>query len=840
MTIDVEGLVDALTLDEKAALTAGADLWSTVGVPRLGIPKVWVTDGPNGARGRTMGAVGPTSVCVPCGSAIGATWNADLIERVGTMLGDEARTKGARVLLAPTVNIHRSPLAGRNFECYSEDPLLAGRLAAAFVRGVQSRGVATTVKHFVGNETEYERMTSNSVIDERTLREIYLLPFEIAVREGGALGIMTSYNRTNGAWCTEQPRLLQDIARGEWRFDGMFVSDWYAVVGTIAAAEAGLDLEMPGPPRGFGPAVADAVRSGALDEAVVDEQVRRLLAVFARIGALDDPAGADAAAEESVDRPEHRALAREAATESIVLLRNDGTLPLDAARVRRLAVIGPNADRARIMGGGSAALRPHYITTVLGSLRDTIGPGVEIVAERGVDNDRSTPALAIPLETDVFADPDFKGAAALHSTSVEAVFFNLGSPLDGVPPDGWSLRAHGTFTPTESGEHTFTLVQTGPSRVLVDGRVVLDGVADPPPAGRDFFGLGSQEMTAAVELVAGSPVDVVIEHSSRESKGMSGVKVGCRLPGGADLLERAITAAAGADVAVVVVGTTAEWETEGRDRRTMDLPADQDDLVRRVAAANPHTIVVVNTGAPVTMPWADDVAAVLQVWFGGQEMGNAVADVLTGAAEPSGRLPTTFPVRIEDNPSYGNFPGENGEVRYGEGVLVGYRWYDARHVPARFPFGHGGSYTTFTVGAPVLSSPTFARGDALTLDVEVANTGSRRGAEVVQCYVAPPAGRHVRPPKELKAFAKVWLEPGERTTVTLRLDDRAFAYWDPGQADWAGVSGRLSPAALGGRRPATRRLPGWHVEGGRYELHVGRSATAIDHVAPIDVAGEPA
>jgi beta-glucosidase len=850
MTTDVEALVDALTLDEKAALTTGADSWSTAGVPRLGIPKVWVTDGPNGARGRTMGAVGPTSACVPCGSALGATWNPDLIERVGAMLGDEARTKGARVLLAPTVNIHRSPLAGRNFECYSEDPLLAGRLAAAFVRGVQSRGVATTVKHFVGNETEYERMTSNSVIDERALREIYLLPFEIAVREGGALGIMTSYNRTNGAWCTEQPRLLQDIARREWRFDGMFVSDWYAVVGTVASAEAGLDLEMPGPPRGFGPAIADAVRSGALDESVVDAQVRRLLSVFSRVGALDgggdgtvgDAAGDGGAEapEESVDRPEHRALAREAATESIVLLRNDGALPLDAARLRTLAVIGPNADRARIMGGGSAALRPHYVTTVVGSLRDTFGASVQIVAERGVDNDRSTPALAIPLETEVFADPDFGGAAALRSTSVEAVFFNLGSPLDGVPPDGWSLRAHGTFNPTESGEHTFTLVQTGPSRVLVDGRVVLDGVADPPPPGREFFGLGSQEIAAAVELVAGSAVDVIIEHSSRGSKGMSGVKVGCRLPGGADLLERAVAAATGADAAVVVVGTTGEWETEGRDRRSMDLPAEQDDLVRRVAAVNPHTVVVVNTGAPVTMDWADDVAAVLQVWFGGQEMGNAVADVLTGAAEPSGRLPTTFPVRVEDNPSYGNFPGENGEVRYGEGVLVGYRWYDARHLPARFPFGHGGSYTTFAVGTPVLSSPTFARGDALTVDVEVVNTGTRRGAEVVQCYVAPPVGRHVRPPKELKAFAKVWLDPGERTTVALRLDDRAFAYWDPGQADWAEVSGRLSPAASGGRRPASRRPPGWYVEGGRYELHVGRSSTVIDHVVPVDVAGESA
>ena len=386
----VADLVAALTLDEKAALTAGADMWTTVGVPRLGIPPVRVTDGPNGARGTQLGPAGPTAACLPCGSALGATWNPDLLTEVGGVLAAEARTKGARVLLAPTVNMHRSPLAGRNFECYAEDPLLSGRLAAAFVRGAQAGGVATTVKHLVGNDAEHQRYTMSSDIDERTLREIYLRPFELAVRQGGSLGVMTSYNRVNGRWCTEQRDLLGGILRDEWGFDGFVVTDWYGVTGTAASADAGVDLEMPGPGRAFGPALAEAVRAGEVDEKAVDAQVTRLLGVFERVGALDDdgPGG-----EAAVDRPEHREVARRAATEAMVLLANDGLLPLDRAVLRTVAVIGPNADRAEIMGGGSASLRPHYRVTPLEALTAALGPDVTIVHERGCDNRRSTPLL---------------------------------------------------------------------------------------------------------------------------------------------------------------------------------------------------------------------------------------------------------------------------------------------------------------------------------------------------------------------------------------------------------------------------------------------------------------
>jgi beta-glucosidase len=847
----VDDLVAQLTLDEKASLTAGADMWSTVGVERLGIPSVVVTDGPNGARGATIpGAVDHTSACVPCGSALGATWSPEVVERIGAMLGDEARTKTARVLLAPTVNIHRSPLAGRNFECYSEDPLLSGRIAAAFVRGVQSRGVVTTVKHFAGNDAEFERNTANSVIDERTLREITLVPFELAVREGGALGIMTAYNRLNGPYCAEHEWLLHDVLRGDWGFEGFVVTDWFGQGSTAGSARAGLDLEMPGPGRIYGPALADAVRSGEVDGQLLDDAVRRLLRVLARVGALDDPPGAEP---QSVDRPDHRALCRIAATEATVLLRNepvDGApvLPFDPQTLRSLAVIGPNADRAQIMGGGSASLAPHYRVTPLDAIRERLGEKVRVRYAPGSDTDRTVPPLELGQVTAPGGEPGFSvelfsglrpGGEPVRRTHRDGRIIFFGDPapdVDGFDASSFSFRATGRFVSDTAGRYRFTMVQLGRARLLVDGRVAIEGMDDPPPPGESFFGLGSAEMAVEVDVEAGQAVELVVEWSSEGSAVLRGVQIACRALAAPDLLERAVATAADADVAVVIVGTNDDWESEGYDRESMDLPGDQDELIARVAAANPRTIVIVNTGSPVTMPWAGDVPAVLQVWFGGQEMAHAIVDVLTGGAEPAGRLPTTFPLRVEHNPSFGNFPGENGEVRYGEGLLVGYRWYDARELATRFPFGHGLSYTTFDIGTPAVSEGT---GGGVRVAVPVTNTGARRGAEVVQCYVAPPAARLFRPAKELKAFAKVWLDPGETTTVTLELDAvRAFAYWDPGDRTPAGATtGPAGIPALGGGPPRWRAPAdaGWIVEPGEYRLHVGRSAGDITHVVPVTV-----
>jgi beta-glucosidase len=471
------------------------------------------------------------------------------------------------------------------------------------------------------------------------------------------------------------------------------------------------------------------------------------------------------------------------------------------------------------MGGGSASLSVHYRVTPLDALRASLGDDLSIAYERGCDTDRTVPPLAgasivckdgtSGLDVAFYADPDFGGEVVYRGQLASSRVLLLGAAHENVPAEDFSLTASGTFTPAESGTHTFTLIQTGRARLLLDGAVVIDGVADPPGRGSDFFGFGSVEVQQDVELAAGQPVEVTIDYSSRGAAVVHGVKIGCRVPSPPDLLDRAVAAAADAEVAIVVVGTNDDWESEGHDRTSLDLPGDQDELVTRVLAANPRTVVVLNTGAPVALDWADEVPALLQMWFGGQEMANAMVDVLSGAAEPGGRLPTSFPRRVEDNPSYGNFPGEFGEVRYGEGLLVGYRWYDTRAVPTRFPFGHGLSYTSFDYGN-VQAPAAFTVGEECVVRVPMTNAGTRPGSDVVQCYVAPIDALVARPTKELKAFRKVRADPGVTVEAELKLDDRAFAHWDPSASNW-------------------------RVDEGRYELHIGRSSNGIVHIVPIDV-----
>jgi len=693
---DVPALVAELTLGEKASLTAGIDFWHTAAIPRLGIASVKFTDGPNGARGETDSFQSVTpSICIPSATALGATWDPGLVAEASAAVARQARDKGARVLLAPTVNLHRHPLWGRNFEAFSEDPLLTAKLAVAYIRGVQDQGVIATVKHLVGNETEFERYTSSSEIDERTLRELYLLPFEHAVKVAGVLALMTSYNRVNGTHVPDTPRLLRDIVRGEWGFKGFVMTDWFGLAKTVDAAHAGLDLEMPGPERAFGVELAEAIRSGLVEEAELDAKVRRMLTVFEEVGALDD----EPRDEQPVDRPEDREVTRRAASEAAVLLANRGVLPLEAGVLHRVAVLGRNAEHPGIMGGGSATVLPHYLLSPLEALRRRLGDGVEVVYEAGED-------------------------------------------------------------------------ETG--------------------------------------------------------------------------IERAVALTQGADAVIVIVGTDSTIETEGVDRSSMDLPGMQDELVRRIVHTTRDAVVVVNTGSPVTMPWADAAGAVLQTWFAGQELANALVDVLLGEAEPGGRLPTTLPLLLEHSPAYGNFPGESSQVRYGEGLLIGYRWYEARRLPVRFPFGHGLSYTTFEIGKPSLSNSRLAPGERLRVDVPVTNTGARRGSEVVQLYVAPPGGgsgspeRHLRAVKELRAFAKVHLDPGESVTVTLELGERSFAYYDVIDEAWRELASRRhNPAAHMHDGPLHHGRAGWYVDGGTYRLHVGRSSADIAHILDVEVDGGP-
>ena len=794
---DLEGLLARLTPAQKALFTAGRDMWTVAGVPELGIPDVSVTDGPNGARGAALlGAGRVSALCVPCGTALGATWDVELVQRVGEVLGEEARTKSARVLLAPTVNLVRSPLAGRTFECWSEDPLVTGVLATAFVRGVQSRGVAATVKHYVGNEAEWERTTVDSRLDERTLRELYLVPFEHAAREAWA--VMTSYNRVNGSWVSESGELLR-VLREDLGFDGVVMTDWFAVGSTQASGEAGLDLQMPGPARFF----------GTEDVPDLDAKARRWLTLVDRVGAWDDVPQP----ERAVELPEHRAVARRAASDATVLLSNDGVLPLTQGL--SIALVGPNADRAHLMGGGSAALRPHRQPTIADALRDRVA---EVVVEPGCVIDKTVQPLPCAMTT-TFRDADGADVGTTVEPGGRLLWFD--APLEGLDPDRFSFTATGTLEVRHTGAHLLTLTQAGRARVLVDGVVVLDGVTDPPPPGEELFGLGSQEISALVDLVEGQRAEVVVEYSSEHAFLLHGVKVGHRPPESVDLMTRAVEAAAAADVAVVVVGTSDEWETEGHDRTDLRLPGAQDELVRRVCAVNPRTVVVVNAGTAVQLDWADLPAAVLQCWLGGQEMGEAVVDVLLGDAEPAGRLPVTVPLRVEHTPSYGAFPGENDGVDYREGLLVGYRWYTSRHLPVRFPFGNGLSYTTFRCG------PARVADDAV--EVDVTNTGSRRGAEVVQLYVEPPGGALFRPRRELRGFAKLWLEPGETATARIALTDRSFACWDPGSPQHQHLRERLGDGSVvpADRGPTPAATAGWRVPGGRYRLLLARSADDV-------------
>jgi beta-glucosidase len=813
VTERIEKILHELTLDEKAALTAGTDMWHGTGSERLGFRGLKVSDGPNGARGSYF--VGTTSACLPCGTAVAAMWNTDLVEQLGHLIGVEAGTKGADILLAPTVNIHRSPLAGRNFECYSEDPFLAARTAVAYITGVQAEGIVTTVKHFAANESEFERHTISSEVGERALREVYLPPFEAAITEAHSRSIMAAYNRLNGTYCSEHEWLIDDVLIGEWGFDGFVISDWWSVKSTVGTGLHGVDLEMPGPFKYLGAALAKAVRDGEVPEDAIDQKLLRLLGVMDDLGVLDE---ASHRPDESIDRPEDRALLRRAASEAVVLLSNDGVLPLDTGTLTSVAVIGPNADVPIIQGGGSAAVNPHHSVTILDGLRARLGDGVRITHQRGCDSFRSAPPLD-PRWTadgsfllDYFDNRELEGDP-VHSQAVGSARLNwLGDPWPGVRGGNFSARLTATFVAPEAGDFTFSLVAGGRGRVFLDGEQVLD-MWDQWRPGTAFFGLGSEEIRTTVTLEEGERRELRMDVSCMEKLPAAAGLLGCIGPMAADPIAAAAAAAADADVAVVVVGLNMEWETEGTDRVSMDLPGQQDELIRAVADANPRTVVLVNAGSPTSMPWVDDVGAVAQMWYLGQESGDAVADLLVGDVSPSGHLPTTFPRRYEDHPAVLNYPGELGEVHYGEGIFVGYRAFDRMGIEPRFPFGHGLSYTTFEYGQASVDIDTIVPDGSITVSVPVTNSGARPGAEVVQVYVADPVSRLVRPPQELKGFAKVALQPGETATVQIELNERAFSYWDP-------------------------TASGWVCEAGDFELRVGsssrdiRTTVAVSRVAP--------
>lgn len=819
MSDRTEKLLAELSLEEKVGLMSGRDMWTNHPVERLGIAAMKVSDGPNGARGRHFEGF-TTSACFPCGAALGASFDPALVEEIGAALGRETKSKAAQLLLAPTINIHRSPLAGRNFECYSEDPHLTARLAVAFVNGVQSQGVGATPKHYACNDSEFERHTISSEVDERTLREIYLVPFEAAVKEAKPWSIMSAYNKLGGTYCAEHERLLQEILRDEWGFEGFVISDWFGTQSTGASAIAGLDLEMPGPVRHYGEKLVDAVESGAVSSEVIDARAGRMLEILERAGLLD---AAVPDVEVASDHPEDRELIRRAGASAAVLLTNAGELlPLDPAKLERIAVIGPNAAVAVMQGGGSAQLAPHRCVSPLDGIRAALGDEVEVVHERGCGNQRGThpvlnanhlepgPDFASPaFETELFHGPELAGEPFHRETRRQAECVWLGAFHEEVDPHAFSARMRARWVPPVSGTHVFSLKSCGRSRVAIDGEWILDQW-ESPGVGDAFYGRGTDLVEAPIELEAGKRYEIVIEYSAPGDDGWIGFSVGCLIPEPADEMDRAIAAARDADVAIVVVGLNANWETEGSDRVDMSLPGRQAELIERVSSTNANTIVVVNAGSPTAMDYADRAPAILQLWYPGQELGHALADVLFGKASPGGRLPTTFPVDYADHPAFAYYPGKDGHVEYGEGLMVGYRHYDTRGVEPRFAFGHGLSYSRFEYGEIRVQQGEVAAGDPVVFEIEVRNTGPRRSSDVAQVYVHDVEARVERPEQELRAFQKFELEPGEARTLHFTLDARAFAFYDP-------------------------ELPGWEVEAGRFEIRVGASSRDIRARAQVDV-----
>ncbi|MFD5636410.1 beta-glucosidase [Streptomyces sp. NPDC127077] len=790
----VEVALGRLGLDAKARLLSGRNMWTLPELPEIGLRSLVMSDGPIGVRGVRWTADDP-SVALPSPTALAASWDPGLARRVGTLLAQEARRKGVHVLLAPTVNLHRSPLGGRHFEAYSEDPLLTGAIGGGYVRGVQSGGVATTVKHFVANDAETDRFTVNNLVSERALRELYLAPFETIVEKARPWGVMTAYNAVNGTTMSEHSRLVNDVLRGEWGFDGFNVSDWMAARDTRAAIEGGLDVAMPGPRTVYGEPLAAAVRAGEVAEATVDAAVRNVLRLAARVGALE---GADPVVSEVPTAVDGPALAREVARRGFVLVRNEGALPLPAGH--RVALIGAAARDARVLGGGSATVFPARIVSPLDGLTAALPEGAVTYAV-GAD-------LAVELPV---ADKGFELRAVCRDTAGEVIATAsapngqiqwMGDDLpEGVTHESLhSVELTGSFTPRESGPHTFGIKGLGAFTLIVDGTTHFDGVQG---AAKDdpfvtFF--GAPVPRGRAELAAGEPVEVSLTHTVVFPEDVPMKVVGFSLAhqepvrDADELIAEAVEAARAADTAVVVVATTDRVESEGFDRADLGLPGRQDELVHAVAAANPNTVVVVNSGSPVELPWRDEVAAVLLSWFPGQEGGAALADVLTGAHEPGGRLPTTWG-SLADAPVTRVRPAD-GELPYSEDVFIGYRaWEKAGRTPS-YPFGHGLGYTDWTYESIEV--------EGTTVTVRVRNSGRRAGREVVQVYLAPVEPGTGRPARALAGFAGIEAAPGEIAEAVVELPHRAFEVWDTATDTWAFVKGLYEVQA--GRSLLDRRL----------------------------------
>jgi len=808
----LDDLFGRLTPEEKLSLLAGANDCATPAIPRLQIPSLRVADAGAGVRGIDDSNSGPATNFT-CGVMMASTWDPTLVGRVAAAIGEEAHNKkaGSQVLLGPAVNIQRSPLGGRNGEYFSEDPYLAARMAVGYVTGMQSVGTAACLKHFACNNEEADRDRVNVAVSERALREIYLPAFEAGVKEGHAWAVMSSYNRVNGPHASANHYLLTDVLKKGWGFDGMVMSDWGGVHQTAATLNAGNDLEMPGAPQWLTPDnVKLALQNGQTTQAAIDYAVRRTLRTMFRTGLLDGPWTTDP---DKVNSAEHQILARQVAEQGIILLKNqDAVLPLDATKIHSLAVIGPTAQGMQIGALGSPYVEPFFSVSPLEAITKRAGGNIAVqYVAQGLDslyppipNTALVPdgnGVGPGLQGEYFNNPDLRGAPV--KTRVDSIvnFTWTGQPdvgFPGIGPDNFSVRWTGKLVAPVTGHYQLAFTADDGCRLYLDDKKIID----------HWVPGSAHAETADVDLVAGQSYALRAEYF--QLRGDAVAKLAWQVPGSSPFAD-AVEVARHADAAIVFV-STCRTESEGRDRSSMALPEQQDALVQAVAAANPKTIVVLNNGTAVDMrAWVDQVPGLLEAWFPGQDGGNAIASILFGEINPSGKLPTTLGARREDYPDNGNFPGEKNRVRYEEGFYVGYRHFDRENLTPLFPFGHGLSYTTFAYGPIRLSSPTLATDGSLSVTVPIKNTGARAGAEVVELYVHDLAPRIDKPVRELKGFAKITLKLGEEKTVTLPITPRDLAYFDtPGKQ--------------------------WKADAGDYEIDLGASSRDLRQKATIHLA----
>lgn len=734
----------------------------------------------------------------------------ELIKKGGALQGHEAIAKGASVILGPTTNMQRSPLGGRGFESFSEDPVLAGCMTAATINGIQSIGVGATAKHFVCNDQEDQRMAVNSIVTERALREIYLLPFQIALRESDPMCFMTAYNSVNGTHASENPKLIDDVLRKEWGFDGMIVSDWFGTYSVTDSMKAGLDLEMPGPARVRGERINQALGCGKLREFDVDNRVRQVLKLVKRVLPLGIP---EHAPEKTVDTKETAAALRSISANGLALLKNENNI-LPFKKDMTTAVIGPNANFAAFSGGGSASLLPYYTVSPLEGVQKQVK---NVKYALGAPGWKKLPYLTrktktkddkLGLTMNVYLDPpsrkDRELIDQIHVKESNVLLVDYKHPK--IHTDLYYCTFDGTFTPEEMMEYEFSVSVAGTAKLYIDDKLVVDNETKQTP-GDSFFGTGTRDEIGTMQLEKGKEYNIRVDFGTLPTMkftvpgttafGAGGIRIGSERK--IDMqheLQKAIDLAKSVDQVILCAGLNSDWESEGYDRTTMDLPAGSDALISAVTAANPNTAVIIQSGTPVTMRWRNTVPAIIQAWYGGNETGNAIADIIFGNVNPSGKLPLTFPIRNEDNPAFLNFRSERNRVLYGEDIYIGYRFYEKTNKEVAFPFGHGLSYTTFSMSDLNLSihnadDVETSDSDTITATLSVSNTGSSDGAQVIQLYISPQNPSINRPLKELKAFTKIFVKKGETAkNVTLEFSRKyATSFWDEGRDAWISEKG---------------------------------------------------